>query len=104
MKQWNHLIILRPTRAEMLTVGPTEDEMRIVSEHFQYYKRLVEEGQALIVGRTQENTAETLGLAIVHAPDLESAIELAYADPAVTHGVMKAEVRPYSIALFGTST
>ena len=104
MKQWNHLIILRPTRGEMLTVGPTEDEMRIVSEHFQYYKKLVDEGRALIVGRTQENTAETLGLAIVHAQDFESASELAHADPAVACGVMTAEVRPYSIALFGASS
>lgn len=86
----------------MLTEGPTEDEMRIVSDHFQYYKGLVEEGRALIVGRTQEDTAETLGLAIVHAPDFESAVVLAHADPAVALGVMTAEVRRYSIALFGS--
>ncbi len=100
MKKWNFLVILRPMRPEMLTEGPTPEEIGIVSEHFQYYTDLVATGRALLVGRTQENTAETMGLAIIAARDFDEAFAMASADPAVSSDVMSAEIRPYSLALF----
>ena len=100
MKKWNFLVILRPLRAEMLTEGPTSEEMGIVSEHFQYYTDLVASGRALLVGRTQENTGETMGLAIIAAKDSDEAHAMANADPAVSSNVMSSEIRPYSVAIF----
>lgn len=85
----------------MLTEGPTEAESEIVGRHYRYYQELVEEGIALLVGRTQDNSANTLGLAILKANDQDSAWRIAELDPAVREGVMNLEVRPYSIALFG---
>jgi uncharacterized protein YciI len=101
MNRWNFLVILRPLRPEMLTEGPTPEETACVSAHFQYYSALVASEQALLVGRTQENTAETLGLAIISAPDITGARKMAEADPAVANGVMSVDVRSYTIALLG---
>ena len=103
MNRWNFLVILRPLRPEMLTDGPTSEEIAIVSEHFQYYTDLVASGRALLVGRTQENTAETMGLAIIAAKDSDEALAMASADPAVSSNVMSADIRPYALALFADS-
>jgi uncharacterized protein YciI len=90
---------LRPTRLEMLTDGPTEREQRIVGEHFDYWQALVAKGDALLVGRTQDTGAHTVGISVFEAPDEASAIALCQADPTVREGVMTSAVQPYRIAL-----
>ena len=97
--QW--LLILRPVRAEMLTNGPTPEEVRMITEHFSYWQRLVQEGVAFLVGRTQTTDPGTIGLAIFRAEDEEAAALIAQHDPAVAGGVFSFEVRPYAIALLG---
>jgi uncharacterized protein YciI len=89
-----------PTRLAMLTEGPTERESSIVREHFQYLARLVEEGVVFVVGRTQTNDEKTFGIAIFEAQDEAAARALMEDDPAVKHGVMRAELFPYRIALW----
>jgi uncharacterized protein YciI len=93
------LTILRPTRVEMLTEGPTEQEGMIVGRHFLYLKDLTQKGTVFTAGRTTENNAETLGIYIFHAQDSEAATALMNADPAVANGVMTAELRPFQVAL-----
>lgn len=93
------LAILKPTRAEMLTIGPTESEREVVRRHYAYMKLLVEQGVAILVGRTQENTAETLGLCIFQAGDEDEAVRIVKEDPAVAEGIMAGEVRPFKVAL-----
>ena len=90
---------LHPTRAEMLTVGPTEREQRIVGAHFAYWKELVAKGSALLVGRTQDAGPQTVGISLFEAPDEASAVALCQVDPTVREGVMTSTVRPYRIAL-----
>lgn len=90
------LIILRPSRDTFLS-DSTEDENRIVSEHFEYMKRATERGQAVLVGRTQDDPP--LGLAIFEAENEDSAKLFMNGDPAVAAGVFTAELRPYSVAL-----
>lgn len=97
--QW--LMILRLKRPEMLTGGPTEDEMSHVGAHFMYWKDLTERGIALLVGRTQTTDPETMGLAVFQSSDEASARAIAEADPAVVNGVFAMELRPYFIALLG---
>jgi uncharacterized protein YciI len=97
--QW--LMILRMTRPEMLTEGPTADEMSHIQAHFAYWKQLTEEGTAFLVGRTQTNDPETIGLAIFQAQDEDAAQAIAKADPAVVNGVFAMELRPYGVALLG---
>lgn len=90
---------LHPTRVEMLTVGPTEREQRIVGAHFAYWQQLAAKGTALLVGRTQDAGPQTVGVAVFEAPDQASAIALCQDDPTVREGVMTSTVQPYRIAL-----
>ena len=100
MNRWNYLLILRPTRIEMLTVGPTDDELRIVDEHFHYCQAHVAAGNMLLVGRTVGALSETIGIAILHADSDEDADAMVANDPAVLNGVMTAQIQPYRVALF----
>jgi uncharacterized protein len=90
---------LHPTRVEMLTVGPTEREQRIVGAHFAYWQQLAAKGTALLVGRTQDAGPQTVGVAVFEAPDEASAVALCQDDPTVREGVMTSTVQPYRIAL-----
>ncbi len=100
MNRWNYLVILRPTRVEMLTVGPTDEEVSVVAEHFAYCQSLVSEGKMLLAGRTVGTLSETIGIAIIAADSDEAAQDLVNCDPAILHGVMTAEIQPYRLALF----
>jgi len=90
---------LHPTRFQMLTVGPTEGEQKIVGAHFAYWKDLAAKGTALLVGRTQDAGAQTVGIAVFEAVDEDAATALCQADPTVLEGVMTSTVQPYRIAL-----
>jgi uncharacterized protein YciI len=90
---------LHPTRVEMLTVGPTEREQKIVGAHFAYWQALAAKGTVLLVGRTQDAGPKTVGLVVFEAPDEASASELCRADPTVREGVMTSTLQPYRIAL-----
>ncbi|MEO8539178.1 MAG: YciI family protein [bacterium] len=99
-KQW--LYITRPARAGMLTEGPTAAEQDSVSRHAAYHDELGNKGIDIMVGRTQINTAETVGLCVFLAEDEASARKIMESDPAVADGVMTAELFPYRIA-FGNA-
>jgi uncharacterized protein YciI len=101
MKLW--LNTLRVTRLEMLTQGPNAHEQNIVGAHFAYWQRLTSEGIAFLVGRTQDASEATVGIAIFTAPDEASAIALCHADPTVVNGVMQSQVQPYRIALLASA-
>lgn len=92
------LVVLRVTRAEMLTLGPTEPEAKAINAHLSYWTSLADRGIALLFGRTQTHDADTMGLVILTADNLFDAALLANADPVLVAGVMTAMVVPYSIA------
>ena len=100
MNRWNYLVILRPTRIEMLTVGPTDAEVAAVDDHFHYCQRLVAEGKMLLAGRTIGALSETIGIAILSADSDEEAQSMVDSDPAIINGVMTAQLQPYRLALF----
>jgi uncharacterized protein YciI len=91
--------IVRATRAGMLTGGPTPEEASVIEHHFRYVQDLVQQGTALLVGRTTRHDPDTFGLVIFRADDEEAAVRLAAADPAVAEGVMAAEVHPFDVLL-----
>jgi len=97
MKQFIYL--LRPTRTGMVSEGPTPVESEIVSQHFAYLTDLTNKGVMILVGRTQNNDEETLGIAIFEAEDEAAARMIMENDPAVAGGVMSAKLYPYQIAL-----
>src|SRR5690348_461067 len=94
-----YLYMVRATRLGMLTEGPTDQEMVIVGQHFNYLKDLTERGVVVLVGRTQNNDETTFGIAIFRALDDEAAREIMNNDPAVRNNVMTATLYPYRIAL-----
>ena len=100
MNRWNYLVILRPTRIEMLTVGPTDAEIAAVDDLFHYCQRQVAEGRMLLAGRTVGALSETIGITILSAVSDAEAEELVQNDPAIINGVMTAELQPYRLALF----
>lgn len=93
------IYVLKPTRLEMLTEGPTPEEAETVSRHFAYLKDLTEKGVTILVGRTQNRDESTIGLAIFEAEDESAARTIMENDPAVVGGVMRATLYPYKVAL-----
>ena len=93
---------IQPTRLGMLTEGPTEHEAKVVAEHFGYLQRLVADGRVLMAGRTLNADESTFGIAVFVADSEAQAAEVVRNDPAVKHGVMRAELFPYRIALWSS--
>ena len=95
------LYTTRPGRLGMLTEGPTEEEARIVSAHFDYLEGLAAQGVLLLAGRTQDADATTFGIVLFQAAGESEARAIMKNDPAVRHGVMLGELHPYRIAIRG---
>jgi len=94
-----YLYKIQPTRPEMLAEGATPKEEAIVSEHFSYLKDLMEQGILLLAGRTLNTDESSFGIVIFNAKSEAAALKVMHNDPAVRHGVMRAELYPYRIAL-----
>jgi uncharacterized protein YciI len=82
----------------MLTDGPTPEEAATIGEHAKCLERLLEEGVAILFGRTQTADENTFGIVIFASADEGSARAVMEADPAVRRGVMAAELLPYKVA------
>lgn len=91
--------VLRPTRPKMLTDGPTDDEARLVGDHFAYLQGLHAAGSLKLAGRATDAGERTFGIVVFEAVDSAAASALMAADPAVRGGVMRAELFPFRIAL-----
>ncbi len=84
-----------------MPVSPTEDEIRIVGEHFAYLKAEFDAGNVILVGRTHE--APFVGIAIFEAEDAEAAARFAQNDPAIKAGVFNlVRIQSYQVALMRT--
>jgi uncharacterized protein YciI len=93
-----YLYRIEPTRLEMVTQGPTDEEASIVSEHFDYLTSLTKQGVVLVFGRTQNKDSSVFGITIFRAESETAALSIMHNDPAVRKGVMRAELFPYEIA------
>ena len=82
------LLILRATRLEMLTLGPTDTERETIAAHFAYLTELRSRGVLSLAGRSTNSDDRTLGAA----------------DPCVARGVMSAELLPFRVAIPDTPT
>ncbi|MEM7480903.1 MAG: YciI family protein [Acidobacteriota bacterium] len=96
MKQF--LYVLKPTRPAMLKEGPTATEAASGERHVAYLRDLVDKGQVLLFGRTQENDDSTFGLVVFEADGEAAARAIMEGDPAVAEGLMTARLQPYRIA------
>jgi uncharacterized protein YciI len=94
---------IQPVRHEILTKGATEFESRIVSEHFNYLKRLTEDGVVILAGRTQNTDYRSFGIVLLKTETMEAAREIMLNDPAVKNNVFRAELYPYKTSLFSSN-
>jgi uncharacterized protein YciI len=92
---------IQPTRPDMLTEGPTQQEKQAAQAHFEYLCDLADRGVMILAGRTQNSDPTSFGIVIFRAASPEEAREVMERDPAVRAGVFRAELYPYSIAVVG---
>ena len=93
------ICILKPTRLQMLTDSPTEEEERLVGEHFLYWKGLFEDKKVRLAGKTQNNDEKTFGIILFNSESLSEAKALIQNDPVIIYDVMTFEVFEFSLAL-----
>jgi uncharacterized protein YciI len=94
-----YLYTIKPVRLEMLTVGPTPEEEKTVSQHIAHLQRLAQEGVVVLAGRTQTADPGTFGIVILNANSEDEARQRMEGDPAVKGGVMRAELYPFRVAV-----
>ncbi|MGW9586817.1 YciI family protein [Microbacterium sp. NPDC055455] len=95
MAQWLYRIV--PSRPEMVA-DATDDEQRIVADHFAYLVDLRDRGILILAGRTQEGEG-TFGVTIFEADDEQAARAVMAADPGISGGVFLATLHPYRVAV-----
>lgn len=93
---------LQAIRSEMISIGPTEKESRILEDHVAYLEDLVRRGVVLLAGRTLNPGTGTFGIVVFRADSESAALGIMEGDPAVREGVMRAELHPFRVALFAT--
>jgi uncharacterized protein YciI len=94
MAEWIYFL---HTPREDFAATMTPDEERVWEIHFERLKRLLAEGTLIMAGPTlgRVNT----GLAVIEAPDEETARHLMEEDPTITSGYATGELRGFKVAL-----
>lgn len=92
------LVFLRPVRAG-LPVEPTEEESRIVGEHYEYLVRLRAEGKLVLAGPSHVAVGDSVGIVILDVDGDAEAQAIVDADPAIANGLMTGELRPLRISV-----
>ena len=93
MPEW--IYVIRATR-EGFVDGPNETEQQVMADHFDYLKRLLDNGQLVLAGPALD---ATFGITIFEAEDEAAAREIMESDPSVVAGVMNATLHPYRASL-----
>lgn len=75
----------------------TDEENRVWGEHFQRLERLLAEGTLILAGPTlgRINT----GIAVIEAPDEQTARRMMGEDPAIASGLATGELRGFRVSL-----
>lgn len=77
----------------------TDEDNKIVGEHFRNLQDMLEEGTLILAGRTTNEDSTMFGIVIFEATSREEAEKIMLSDPAVSKGIMTAELFPYRVAL-----
>jgi uncharacterized protein len=81
----------------------TEEDNRLVSEHFERLQDLLKEDKLILAGRTTNMDPTTFGIVILQVEAEEIARSIMENDPTVKGGIMIAELYPYHVALYNES-
>lgn len=100
MENKEFLYTIQPTRAELLTEGPTPNEQKIIGLHYNYLKDLTDTNVVILAGRTQNVDSTSFGIVIYKAFSEEKAKEIMENDPAVKEGIFSAQLFPFRVSLF----
>jgi uncharacterized protein YciI len=87
-------IIWAPRKDFMKTI--TEEEERIMGEHFEYLKGLFEKEKLVLAGPCLD---KAFGIVIFTAESEEEARKIMEDDPSVKAGVMKSELHSFRVSL-----
>jgi uncharacterized protein YciI len=87
--------IVKPVK-ENFNETATDEENKIVGEHFLYLKNLLEENILILAG---PETNAKFGLVVLEADSEESAVQIMKNDPAVKKGIFTAELFPFRASL-----
>ncbi len=74
----------------------TEEEQRVIDEHFSYLKDLLRNGILKLAGRCDD---ATFGLVILETESLETATQIMENDPAIKAGIFTGQIWRYHTAL-----
>ncbi len=77
----------------------TKEDSAVLERHFARFQEAIKSRQLILAGRTKEHGDKTFGIAIFEAPDEAAARAFMQADPAVSGGLMTAELHPFAVAL-----
>src|SRR6188472_2019024 len=77
----------------------TAEDNAVLGRHFKRFQEAIASGQLILAGRTMEPGEKTFGIAIFEAADEAAARTFMDGDPAVTAGLMTAELHPFAVAL-----
>jgi uncharacterized protein YciI len=77
----------------------TKEDNEVLERHFTRFQEAIKSGQLILAGRTKEPGDKTFGIAIFTASDEAAARAFMEADPAVSGGLMTAELHPFAVAL-----
>lgn len=94
MSQW--IYRLAPLRPEMV-LEPNDEESAVLAERSGYLQALKSAGILILAGETRVEEG-TFGVTIIDAPDEASAGAVMRTDPAVSSGVMSAQLYPFALA------
>jgi uncharacterized protein YciI len=79
----------------------TEEANKVLLIHFQYLKKLTDDGVAILVGRTvhEPMTESDFGICIFEASSEEEAKKIMENDPCIKNKIMSATLFDFSLAL-----
>jgi uncharacterized protein YciI len=87
---------IHPPR-ENFAATMTDAEQAAWRVHFERLQRLLAEGKLVMAGPTLG--AVNTGIAVIEAPDEETARRIMAEDPAIAGGFARGELRPFRLAL-----
>ena len=89
-----YLLRIEPVRSGFTLQNMSEEELRIVTEHAQYLKSLLDQGKLRLAGQAFDPKG-LWGIVIVSATDSESALALLNGDPGVKAKIFRGEAIPF---------
>jgi len=96
----NFVYIVKPLKNNFNETA-TDEENRIVREHFAYLKKLLKEKILILAG--PELNAK-FGIAVLETDTEEKAADIMKNDPAVAKGVFSAQLFPFRVSLLRNNT